>query len=79
MHDATLHTTLIETTDAAMSRGLVGSPTFLLDGRDPFAYTGDLPGLACRVYATTEGLQGLPEAGDMRRALKEAAGSPQSR
>ena len=37
-----------------------GSPTILVDGRDPFA-SGDEPfGLACRVYQTPDGPAGSP-------------------
>src|SRR6266851_3633450 len=37
-----------------------GSPTFLVNGRDPFA-GGDAPAsLGCRVYQTEEGIQGAP-------------------
>lgn len=46
-----------------------GSPTILVDGRDPFA-TGDEPaGLACRIYQTPEGPQGAPTAEQLRAAL----------
>jgi hypothetical protein len=46
-----------------------GSPTVLVDGRDPFA-TGDEPsGLACRVYATDAGLAGAPTEQQLREAL----------
>lgn len=40
--------------------GFRGSPSVLVDARDLFA-TPDAPvGLACRVYATPEGLSGAP-------------------
>lgn len=46
-----------------------GSPTVLVDGRDPFA-TGDEPvGLACRVYTTDAGLAGAPTGQQLREAL----------
>jgi hypothetical protein len=32
----------------------VGSPTILIDGRDPFGGTGEGFGLSCRVYATPD-------------------------
>lgn len=40
--------------------GFTGSPTILVDGRDPFAEPGRVPGLACRVYRTPGGLAGVP-------------------
>jgi len=46
-----------EEAEAAQFRG---SPTVLVDGRDPFA-SGDEPfGLACRVYETPNGPAGSP-------------------
>ena len=36
-----------------------GSPTILIDGRDPFARGGEPSGLACRVYPTPDGARGL--------------------
>lgn len=40
--------------------GFVGSPTIRVDGVDPFASGGEQVGLACRVYATPDGLGGSP-------------------
>ncbi|MFC8261184.1 hypothetical protein ACFUNF_27160 [Streptomyces sp. NPDC057291] len=40
-----------------------GSPTFLLNGRDPFAEPGRPAGLTCRVYRAPDGLRGLPGLG----------------
>ncbi|MFJ6016146.1 hypothetical protein [Streptomyces sp. NPDC092952] len=53
--------------------GFTGSPTFLVDGRDPFAEPGRPAALACRVYATEDGLSGLPGPGRLREALLAAA------
>ena len=30
--------------------GMTGSPTILLDGADPFAAAGAVPGLSCRIH-----------------------------
>ena len=38
----------------------VGSPSILLDDRDPFAGSNAGYGLTCRVYQTPEGLAGSP-------------------
>ena len=49
--------------------GFHGSPTILIDGRDPFA-SGDRPtGLACRTYQTPEGPSGSPTVTQLRAAL----------
>ncbi len=46
-----------------------GSPTILVDGRDPFA-AGDAPvGLACRLYSTPHGPSGTPTADQLRAAI----------
>lgn len=37
-----------------------GSPTVLVDGRDPFADESDPVGLSCRVFRTPDGLRGAP-------------------
>jgi len=57
----------------AVRRGFVGSPTFLLNGHDPFAQPGARPAMACRVYQTPDGPHGLPALTDLRAALKRAA------
>lgn len=66
-------------TDAEAERiGFRGSPTVLVDGRDPFA-TGDGPvGLACRIFLTETGLAGAPTEQQLRAILADAEdrGSP---
>ncbi|HEU0212569.1 MAG TPA: thioredoxin family protein [Jiangellaceae bacterium] len=58
--DVKVHRTRVETPEQAESLGLIGSPTVLIDGLDPFASGAELGGLACRVYLTPEGLAGSP-------------------
>jgi len=50
----------VETPEEAERLGFVGSPTLLVDGRDPFATPGAPVGLACRIYRTPDGLAGSP-------------------
>ncbi|MEO6821492.1 MAG: thioredoxin family protein [Candidatus Nanopelagicales bacterium] len=45
-----------------------GSPTILIDGRDPFGATGGV-GLTCRLYATPDGLQGFPTVAQLVAVL----------
>lgn len=66
---ADLTTTVIATEAEARGRGFVGSPTFLVDGRDLFAQPGASVGVACRVYPTSDGLAGVPSRADLRDAL----------
>lgn len=65
----TVERRLVQTPEEAEAAGFRGSPTILVEGRDPFA-TGDEPaGLACRIYQTPEGPQGAPTAEQLRAAL----------
>ena len=50
----------VETAEDATRLGFRGSPSLLVDGRDPFADHGGSIGLACRIYTTPEGPQGAP-------------------
>ncbi|MFG2981276.1 SAM-dependent methyltransferase [Streptomyces sp. NPDC048258] len=69
LHGATVTTRVVTGQGEAEERGFTGSPTFLIDGRDPFAEAGRPAGLACRVYQTPAGLSGLPGLGQLRQAL----------
>ena len=59
----------VETEEEAARLGFLGSPTVLIEGVDPFAVGGEPTGLACRVYATEDGLRGAPSRGALRAAL----------
>jgi hypothetical protein len=50
--------------------GFRGSPTILIDGRDPFADPGAPVGLSCRVYRAGEGRSGSPGVDALQRALR---------
>ncbi|QBI18794.1 thioredoxin family protein [Egibacter rhizosphaerae] len=59
----------VETAEDAERLGFRGSPTVLVDGVDPFA-DGTAPiGLACRVYATSDGLHSAPTVEQLRAVL----------
>lgn len=63
--------TLVEVTtpeDAERLR-FRGSPTVLLNGRDPFAEGDDPFGLSCRVFRTPDGLRGAPTVEQLSAAL----------
>jgi hypothetical protein len=67
--DADVRHTSISTDDEARSRGMHGSPTILIDGRDPFA-TGTTTGsLSCRLFRTEDGHDGAPTTGQLVAAL----------
>ncbi|HSN10891.1 MAG TPA: thioredoxin family protein [Propionibacteriaceae bacterium] len=50
----------VETDEDAERLQFHGSPTILVDGRDPFETSGLTVGLSCRVYRTPAGLAGSP-------------------
>ena len=50
-----------------------GSPTVLVDGRDPFATDSAPVGLSCRVFRTPEGLRGAPTIDQLVEVLRGAS------
>jgi len=62
----------VETAEDAERLRFVGSPTILIEGRDPFGGTEAAFGLSCRVYTTPDGLAGSPTPDQLRAALREA-------
>lgn len=62
-------TTLVDSHEDARERGFVGSPAFVIDGRDPFAGPDAQPALACRM---SRGMAGTPDLADLSRVLRDA-------
>lgn len=50
----------IDSPEQAERWGFTGSPTILINGRDPFEEPGASVGLSCRIYITDDGLAGAP-------------------
>lgn len=67
--DATIDHELIDTHETAVARGFRGSPTVLVDGRDPFDDKDAPVGLACRFYDTENGVAGSPSLPQLRGAV----------
>lgn len=67
--DLNLEYQLIDSPADAERVGFHGSPTILIDGRDPFATGSEPVGLTCRVYRTEQGPQGAPTEAELRRLL----------
>jgi hypothetical protein len=63
---------LVRTPEEAERSGFRGSPTILIDGRDPFASPEDPVGLACRIYRTPGGVEPAPTVEQLRAALAHA-------
>lgn len=50
-----------------------GSPTLLVNGRDPFAEPGTAPAVTCRLYRGEDGrLDGAPTVTELRQVLDRA-------
>jgi hypothetical protein len=61
---------VIEDPGEAAAAGMAGSPTLLVDGRDPFATPGMIASLSCRLYRGENGeLEGAPSIAALRAAL----------
>jgi hypothetical protein len=69
-HRVPVATRAVSSVLEATELGMHGSPTLLIEGRDPFAGTPD-PSLACRLYRTEEGLRGLPSVAQLRAVLTD--------
>lgn len=59
----------VETAEAAEELSFRGSPTILVDGRDPFARGDEPVGLSCRIFQTPAGPAGSPTLDQLRRVL----------
>ncbi len=64
----------IETLEQAEAVAFRGSPTVLVDGRDPFLDEAAPIGLMCRIYASPGGFGGAPSLDQLRAVL--ACGDP---
>ena len=67
--DFSLEFRRIASVEEADAVGFRGSPTILIDGKDPFADPKAPVGLACRVYRTPAGLAGTPTLEQLRTAI----------
>jgi len=57
----------------AVSSGMRGSPTLLINGADPFATPGQLPAMSCRLYRDDSGqAAGAPSVTQIRLAIERA-------
>jgi predicted DsbA family dithiol-disulfide isomerase len=75
--DVTVQRRVAATAEQAREYGMHGSPTVLIDGRDPFAGPGAGASLSCRLYRDEQGrVQGAPSTGQLRAALAAAKCCP---
>ncbi|MQA35931.1 DF family (seleno)protein [Modestobacter roseus] len=59
----------VTTAEEAEEAQFRGSPTVLVNGRDPFLDDESPVGLSCRVYRTPDGLAGAPTVEQLVEAL----------
>ena len=69
----TIEHCLVETPEEADEYRFAGSPSILLDGRDPFVAPTSEFGLTCRVYSTPDGCAGAPTVEQLVAAIRGAA------
>jgi hypothetical protein len=63
-------TRVIDTVEQPHHWGMHGSPTVLVDGRDPFAAPGTPASVSCRLYQDEAGRAlGVPSLARLRQAL----------
>lgn len=60
---------LVRTQAEPEAWGFNGSPSVLVDGRDPFAEPGAAAGLSCRLYRTPAGTAGSPTVEQLVEAI----------
>jgi hypothetical protein len=70
---ASIRSRLVHNAEEAEALGFSGSPTILIDGRDPFGRSGGSGALSCRLYRTGEGVLGCPTIEQLISALQAAA------
>lgn len=70
--DVTLEYQQIDSPETAERLGFHGSPTILINGRDPFATGAEPIGMTCRVFLTEDGVQGAPTEAQLLRVLTRA-------
>jgi hypothetical protein len=65
------HQVIVDAQEAARL-GMHGSPTLLLDGRDPFTAARNRAGLSCRLYRGADGhVEGAPSVRELRQVVRD--------
>lgn len=59
----------VHTSDEAARLGMRGSPTILVDGKDPFGAVSDSTSLSCRLYHGEAGFMGVPTVDQLMGVL----------
>jgi len=67
--DVMLEYQLIDSPETAERVRFHGSPTILIDGRDPFATGTEPVGMTCLVFRTEDGVQGAPTEAELHMLI----------
>ena len=67
--DAAVRERVVTSPEEASRHGMSGSPTILIDGRDPFASSSVVPSLACRLYRAGAATAGSPSVEQLLAVL----------
>jgi hypothetical protein len=74
--DVTISRRVIADAEQAQRWSMLGSPTLLIDGVDPFARSGQPASLSCRLYPSSTGKsEGAPAVSALRAVIEEAGDS----
>jgi len=68
---AEVRVVLVETDEDAQRLQFLGSPSFIVDGKDLWPEQRERYSLSCRVYETPQGLRGVPTVGMLRVRLRQ--------
>lgn len=68
--EASVRATEVADAATAVSRGMRGSPTILIDGVDAVSSDAPAGSMSCRLYRTEAGLQGAPPLEQLVEALQ---------
>jgi hypothetical protein len=63
--DAAVRETEVSSEESAHALGMHGSPTLLINGRDPFAGGDEATSVSCRLYRTDGLIQGAPTVSEL--------------
>ena len=70
LSDVRIGVTTVTDAEHADRIRFLGSPAFVVDGRDLFENAGSVAAYACRVYPGPAGLTGLPTLAELTEALR---------
>ena len=67
--DVLVQLEMVDTPEAAEQLHFIGSPTVLVDGRDPFDPGGSAYGMSCRRFSTEAGMEGAPSVAQLVKEI----------